>query len=528
MRKLFGCASRLTRALPSRSRPAGSPWKATRRLLPLVCVTLTACDLAPEYELPTIAMPSMFKEDSVEAVADVAPASDGRWKRFDENAQLEEFAWWRMFEDKQLDALMEQAMKDNPSLAAAIERVNAARAVSDTRFADLLPAAELGFGPSRQLSSAAAINANLPPAAQIQTKPFTLYTARGTISYDLDLFGQNRGRVRAADADADAELANYRAARLALQAEVAQNYFRVAALRAEDAFLKQTVTARKATLDLTRKKHAAGAVDTLVLSSAEVELSAVEADAATVAQSLAVAEHALATLLGMTPSQLTLATASLAKAPPKVPAGLPASLLERRPDVKRAERQIAAANERIGVARGGYFPDISLSATGGFVSGGLSDLFRWSSRTWAIGPLAGTILTQPLFEGGRIAAARAETNANFQAAVATYREAVLTAFREVEDQLTNVRTSDSQTKNAQAGLAAAARAFEVANARFGAGYSSRLEYLDAERGLLAAKRRQLQSRGQHYIDTVQLVKALGGSWQSPPAPEKTGETPAKQ
>lgn len=493
-----------------------------------MCLLLAACDLSPDYELPTISMPSLFKEDSAEQVADVAPASDGRWKRFDENAQLEEFAWWRMFEDKQLDTLMEQAMKDNPSLAAAIERVNAARAVSDTRFADLLPAAQLGFGPSRQLSSAAAINANLPPAAQIQTKPFTLYTARGTISYDLDLFGQNRGRVRAADADADAELANYRAARLALQAEVAQNYFRVAALRAEDAFLKQTVAARKATLDLTRKKHAAGAVDTLVLSSAEVELSAVEADAATVAQSLAVAEHALATLLGMPPSQLTLATASLAKAPPKVPAGLPASLLERRADVKRAERQIAAANERIGVARGGYFPDISLSATGGFVSGGLSDLFRWSSRTWAIGPLAGTILTQPLFEGGRIAAARAETNANFQAAVATYREAVLTAFREVEDQLTHVRTSDSQTKTAQAGLAAAARAFEVANARFGAGYSSRLEYLDAERGLLAAKRRQLQARGQHYIDTVQLVKALGGSWQSPPAPEKTGETPVKQ
>lgn len=491
-------------------------------------VSLTACDLSPDYTLPTISMPSFFKEDSTEVIADVAPATDGKWKRFDEKAQIDEFAWWRMFEDKQLDALMEQAMKDNPSLAAAIERVVAARAVSDTAFAPLLPSVGVGFGPERQLSSAAAINANLPPNAQAVTKPFTLYTARGTISYDLDLFGQNRGRARAAEADADAQLANYRAARLALQAELAQNYFRVAALRAEDAFLKQTIAARQMSLDLITKKYAAGGVDALVLSSAQSELAANAFESAAVAQSRAVAEHALATLLGMVPSELKLETAALFKAPPRIPAGLPSSLLERRPDIKRAETLIAAANERIGVARGGYFPDISLSASGGFVSGGLNDLFRWSSRTWSIGPLAGTILTQPIFEGGKLVAAKAQTNAVYQEAVANYRGSVLTAFREVEDQLSAVQTGVTQSKNTRDGLAAATRAHQVARDRFDAGYSSRLEFLDAQRSLLAAKRLSIQSRGQHYIDTVQLVKALGGSWQKPAIPEKTGATPAKK
>jgi outer membrane protein, multidrug efflux system len=372
-----------------------------RLFLASTALMLTACDLAPEYSLPTISMPSVFKEDTAEAVADVAPATDGKWKRFDETAKIEEFAWWRMFNDEKLDALMEQAMKDNPSLTVAIERVNAARAVADTAFAPLLPSVEVGFGPERQLQSAASINANLPPNAQAITKPYTLYTARGTISYDLDLFGQNRGRARAATNDADAEQNNYLAARLSLQAEVAQAYYRLAALRAEDAIVKQTIATRQQNVALTKLKNDAGLVDSLVLSQAETDLATAKAEGASVAQSLAVAEHALAALLGVVPSQLNVTTAELKAAPPRIPAGIPSALLERRPDIKQAEKLIAAANERIGVARGGYFPDISISATGGSVASSLSDVFKWSSRTWAIGPLAGTILTQPIFEGGK-------------------------------------------------------------------------------------------------------------------------------
>lgn len=496
-----------------------------RVLMSSAMFMLAACDLSPDYTLPSMTMPSTFKEDTDQPIADVAPATDGVWKRFDETAKIEEFAWWRMFKDAQLDMLMEQAMKDNPSLAVAIERVNAARAVSRTAFAPLLPEVNVGFGPERQLQSAAAINANLPPNAQITTKPYTLYTARGTITYDLDLFGQNRGRLRAAENDAAAEASNYRAARLTLQAEVAQTYYQVAALRAEDAIVKKTIASRQQNVTLNKLKNDAGLVDSLVLSQAETDLATAKAEGASVAQSLSVAEHALAALLGVVPSQLNITTTELKTAPPSIPAGLPSSLLERRPDIKQAEKLIAAANERIGVARGGYFPDISLSATGGGVASTLGDVFKWSSRTWAIGPLAGTILTQPIFSGGRVAAARAETDADFLAAVATYRGSVLTAFREVEDQLSGVRYVNVQEQATRDAVAAASRARIVAKARFENGYSSQLDYLDVDRQLLAAKRSQIQTRGQQYITTIQLVKALGGSWQTPVLPEKTGNTP---
>lgn len=488
-------------------------------LLGAMLLPLTACNLAPDYVLPEIFKPAAFKEDVSEQVADVEPASDGKWKRVDETAQIEEFAWWRMFNDAKLDALMERAMKDHPTLEIAIARVAAARGLADDRAADLYPAVSVGVGPERSRQSPAGQEPNLPPGTPANVKPYTLYSARGNITYDLDLFGQTRGRVRAAQKDAKAQENNYRAARLTLQADLAQAYYRVAALRAEDKILKDTLATRDKTLELTRQKHAVGAVDTLVLSSAEAEQASVKSDASVVAQSLAVAEHGLAALVGVSPAQLNADVTNLAKAPPAIPAGLPASLLERRPDVQAAVAQIAAANERIGVARGGYFPDISLSAMGGFVAGDISDLFKWSNRTWMIGPLAGTVLTQPIFEGGRLAAAKAQTQADFQSAVASYKQSVLTAFREVEDQLSGVRNVNEQNKAVEVGLAAATRAYQAASERFKVGYSSHLEFLDAERSLLAAQRLKAQVRGNHYIATIQLVKALGGSWQAQVMPE---------
>ncbi|MFZ4540229.1 MAG: efflux transporter outer membrane subunit [Rickettsiales bacterium] len=501
---------------------SGSPWKAKRRkmlLLGVMLLPLTACDLAPDLKLPEVFTPSAFKEDTSAETVTVEPATDGKWKRFDEKAQIEEFAWWRMFNDSKLDALMDQAMKDNPSLDIARERVNSARAVVDTRAADLYPSISAGIGPQRTRPSAAAQEVSLPPGITPTTKPYNLYTAQGSITYELDLFGQTRARVKAAEKDAEAEQNNYRAARLALQTEIVQAYFRVAALRAENKILTDTVATRDKYLELTRKRHEVGEIDSLVLSSAETDRAAVKSDATVVAQNLAVSEHALATLIGVPSSELKVETADLSTPPPTIPAGIPSSLLERRPDIKQAESLIAAANQRIGVARGGYFPDISLSAVGGFVSGDLGDLFKWSNRTWTIGPLAGTVITQPIFEGGRIAAAKAQTQADFNAATATYRESVLTAFREVEDQLSGIRNLSEQTKAVDAGLSAATRANKVAGQRFDAGYTSHLEYLDAQRSYLAAQRAQVQVRGNQYITTVQLVKALGGSWQAPAKPE---------
>lgn len=496
----------------------------------VLMVPLTGCDLAPEFKLPDILVPNAFKEDKSLDAVDVAPATDGKWKRFDEKAKIDEFAWWRMFNDEALNALMEQAMKENPSLEVAINRVVSARSVADTREADLYPSISAGIGPERSKQSPAAQEPNMPPGTTAVVKPYTLYRANGTITYELDLFGRNRGRMRAAAADAEAEENNYRAARLTLQTDVAQTYFRVASLKAEKAILTEALAAREKALEITRAKRDVGAIDDLAFASMEADVANVRADAAAVAQSLAVAEHALAVLMGVPPSEFQIQTTELNGVPPTIPAGIPSGLLERRPDIKQAEQQIAAANERIGVARTGYFPDISISAMGGFVAGDADDLFKWSNRTWMIGPLAGTVLTQPIFEGGKIAAARAQTEADYAGAVANYRLAVLTAFREVEDQLSGLRNAAVQQQATEDSLAASTRAYEVAEARFKVGYSSYLDYLEAQRNYLAAKRAKTQTRGNQYILTVQLVKALGGSWQAMSVPENTAvpaELPAE-
>lgn len=495
----------------------------TRLLLCVTLMLLCACDLSPEMKLPDIAMPSLFKEDVAQETATVEPATDGKWKRLDDKAQIEEFAWWRMFKDANLDALMERAMKDNPSLEAALARVEAARGLADNRAADLYPAISVGVGPERTRPSAAAQEPNLPAGTPPNTKPYTLYTARGIITYDLDLFGRNRNRAKAADEDAKAQASDYRAARLSLQAELAQTYFRLSALKKEEALLKRTLATREESLKLTKAKVDVGASDSLALSSAEAELATVQADAEQVRDARARAENALAAMVAVAPSELKTEFSELKATPPSVPVGMPSSLLERRPDIQRAGEAMAAANARIGVARTGYFPEISLSAAGGLVAGDLGELFKWSSRTWTIGPMAGTMLTQPIFEGGRIAAAKAEADGNFKAAVADYRTAVLQAFREVEDQLSGLQSANTRMKAAQNGLAAATRAHKVAGERYKVGYSSHLEYLEAERSKLAAERAHIQVRGDQYISTIQLVRALGGSWQRPAVPESTGE-----
>ena len=486
------------------------------RYLPIVLASLTACDLSPDYTLPDLQLPNLFKEAPATPTEPIPPVTDGSWKLTDDRAKIEEFAWWRLFADENLNAMEALAMKDNPDLDAALARVKKARAVAEETGADQYPAVSIGVGPERQQASRGAVNAGANGAFTIpKTKPYTLYKAQGTITYDLDLFGRNRNRTAAATRDANAEENNYRAARLLLQVEVAQAYFSLASLQAEKDILTQTVDFRQQTIALTRQKRDVGEVDDLALSTAETELATAQADLAVVDQQRAVEEHSLAALTGALPAVFVMPKALLDGEPPAVPAGLPAALLERRPDIKQAVEQIAAANARIGVARTGYFPDISLTAQGGFASDSLSNLFAWSNRTWLLGSLVGTVLTQPVFEGGRLSAAIAESKADYQEAVANYRVAVLQAFREVEDQLSNVRTSAERQRANEAALKAARRAFDVAKQRYEVGNSSHLEYLDAQRSLLAAERATVQSRGDRFIATAQLIKALGGSWEQP-------------
>ena len=492
-----------------------------RFLLTGTFLLLTACDLSPDMKLPDIAGGDQYKEAPTAAsdksdakTAALEPASDVQWKRVDEKAQIEEIAWWRMFNDPALNALEEQAMKDNPDLDVAAERLKAARANAEISDSSLFPSVTLGAGPERQRPAAAGINGSFPSSTPIRTKPYTTYTVQGSIAYELDLFGLNRNTARAAWFSAEAEENNYRAARLALQATIAQTYFTQAALVAEVKLLDDTYKAQQDSFDLTTKQHSIGTIDDLAYSTAQTQLANVAADRAAVAQQLAVNTHALATLTGVAPAQFSITAATLST-PPVIPAGLPSTLLERRPDVQSAAKNMASANAEIGAARAGFFPDISLSAAGGYSSNALHNIFKSPNKFWSLG--APTSITQTIFDGGVLTGTLKERHAEYDAATASYRSAALTAFREVEDNLSNLRTLADQAQARGAAAKAAARAYKVAGLREQVGYASHLDYLDAERSNLAAQRSEIQIQGQRYIATVQLIKALGGTWLAAPA-----------
>ncbi|MEO5734083.1 MAG: efflux transporter outer membrane subunit, partial [Rubrivivax sp.] len=297
--------------------------------------------------------------------------------------------------------------------------------------------------------------------------------------------------------------------RLVVQADVAQTYFALRSLDDESALVRRTVDAYRDTLDLSQRRYDAGDIAELDLARVRSELAATEAQAHALARRRAALEHALALLLGEPAGNFGItAAADWQQALPLVPPGVPSTVLARRPDVAAAQRSFDAARLRVGIARAAWFPDVSLTASAGLASADLGDLFRWSTRAWGIGAL----LSLPLFDGGRREAGVQNANAVWDAAAADYREQVMQAFREVEDQLSALRLlADEQAAQTRA-VTAAQRAVELSNLRYRNGYVSQLELLDAQRTELANQRLALQVQAARLQATVGLIRALGGGW----------------
>jgi multidrug efflux system outer membrane protein len=300
---------------------------------------------------------------------------------------------------------------------------------------------------------------------------------------------------------------------LTLQADVAQNYFALRALDAEIATVGSTVGLRKEQVQLVRSRFEGGISSELDVARAETELATAEAEAASLAKRRAELENALAILAGENPATFKLAALDDANVkwngrPPEVPAGLPADLLERRPDVADAERQLAAANARIGVAKAAFFPVLRLTGSGGYVSGDIDNLFNWESRVWSIGPS----LSLPIFAGGRNRANFKRSQSAFEEVVAKYRQRILVAFGEVENSLAGIHHLSTQAAAQDRAVASARRAAELATDRYRAGLVSYLEVVDANRATLQTERASAQLAGQRLIAAIQLIKALGGGW----------------
>lgn len=453
---------------------------------------LCCCAVGPDYKRPD--------------ATDLTPAG-WRWKPAEPEDEAPKGPWWTIFRDAVLDGLESDAVAGNPNARAAMARVDQARAAARIPRSRLFP--ELSFGPSLRRERTSG-NSPTPIPLDVPSAHLTTYSVPLDMSYEVDLWGRVRRSVEAAQAQADARVSEYHNVLLTLTADVAVNYFLVRSLDAEIAALQRTAALHGETARILEVRFTQGVLPESDFAQAKTELASTKTELADAARRRAETIHALALLCGKPASSFDIAVRPDVPSPPAVPAGLPSSLLERRPDIARAERTLAARNAQIGVARAAYFPALRLTGQAGFLSDEAGRLFSADSRVWSIGPS----LSLPLFTAGRTAAEVSQAEAAYEEALAEYRQAVLAAFRDVEDALAQIVLWNEQAVAQAEALASAGRVAAMAKARYEAGAVSYLEPVDAERNLLRQERRQAELTGRRLAARVRLIKALGGGWDA--------------
>jgi len=470
--------------------------------LPLVALALlSGCAVGPNYERPeATTIPAAY--------ASVSSA----WQVARPQAQLPKGNWWEVFSDPNLDALEAQADAANQQLKAAAEKFMEARAALSFARGGLFPSMVVSGVATRQRSSAnSPLQTTGLPYGQAAT--YDDYALPLDASYEFDLWGRVRRSVESARAQAQASADDLEAVKLAIQAEVAVDYFTLRALDSEQALISSSVKVFATSLDLTRNRRVGGIATDLDVAQAETLFKTTEAQLPAVALQRAKFEHALALLVGKPASLFRVPASPLAAEAPAIPSGLPSELLERRPDISAAERRMAAANAAIGVAQAAFFPSLQLSGVAGLASVSSGSLLSSPSGFWALGPT----LSLPLFEGGRLRASLAYAKASYQEVVADYRGAVLTAFAEVEDSLAAQSLLASQYQTESEALVAARRQLQLANNRYRDGLVTYLNVATAESAELDIEFTTVQLRGERLVAAVNLVKSLGGGWQEPAA-----------
>ena len=446
------------------------------------------CLLGPHYERPALEVPQAYRE----------PTAAG--------AKPVEGDWWTLFEDPVLTALEEQARAANQDLQAAMARVAEARSTARIAESDFFPVITLD--PSRQN---ARLSANRPASSSASISGKTTSDTRVPfdLSYEIDLWGRVRRTFESATAAARASADDYGVVALTLAADVAQQYFAVRSLDAQDEILRASIAVFSDQLHLVEARYRAGLVSELDVAQARTQLQSTVAQEIDVRRLRAESEHALAVLCGQPAPDFSVAAQAPPGLPPEVPAGLPSALLEGRPDIAEAEQHLVAANAEIGVAEALFFPQVRLTGAAGLESADFGDLLKWESRIWSIGPS----ISVPVFEGGRLRANLEGARARCEEAVAAYRETVLAAFRDVEDALVGVRLRADQSDAQAQAVEAATRAVAVAKSQYQHGITDYLQVIIADRARLDLELSAAQTREAQLDATVLLVKAIGGGWQ---------------
>jgi len=463
-------------------------------------LALSGCMVGPKYVKPSVPMAPEYKEANPDAYKE-----SSTWQVAQPADAAQRGEWWRIFGDAQLNALELQVAANNQDLKAADARFREARALIRFNHASLYPtvgvapfAGGLRESSNRPYFSVTTVNGNGVGDIQLPVD----------LNYEIDVWGRIRRSVSAAREEAQASAGDRQTVLLSLQAELAVDYFEARSADAEEKLLIDTVKSYEEAYRITTNRFEGGVSPKSDVDQAQTQLEAAKVQAHDITLQRAQFEHAIAVLLGKPPASFTLTDAPLDARPPVIPPGLPSELLERRPDIASAERRVAEANDRIGIARAAFYPTISLSGVVGFEGSSFGNLFNPSSFLWAIGPT----LSQTVFDAGRRAAVSEQANASYDETVANYRQTTLTAFQQVEDNLIALRVLQQESENQHQATLAAQSAEQIFNNRYVGGLDTYLQVVTAQTTALNNERNDIDIMRRQMDASVLLIKALGGGW----------------
>ncbi|MGA6987508.1 MAG: efflux transporter outer membrane subunit [Terriglobales bacterium] len=471
----------------------------------LLCcaLLLQGCVVGPHYNRPPVDTPGTFKEVS----PDDLKKMDG-WKVAQPQDSALHGKWWEIFGDTQLNKIEEQVNISNQNVASAFASFMAARALVREARAQYFPTLSVGASATRQRTTIAQAN------GETTGTTFNEFSLPFDASWTPDLFGRVRNQVRAGVANAQASAADLENTRLTAQAELAVDYFQ---LRGQDALkqlLDATVVAYAESLKLTQALYETGIDSDESVAEAETQLEATRALDTNLGILRAQYEHAIALLVGQPASSFSIAVEPLKTPPPAIPFGVPSQLLERRPDVAASERLMAQANAQVGVAVAAYYPTLTLSASAGFESAKISKWLTWPSRLWSAGPS----ISETIYDGGLRRATVEQYRAQYDETVANYRNTVLTAFQQVEDNLAGLRILSQEIQEQDVAISSAQRSLKLATDRYRLGIDPYLNVITAQTTLFSNQQTAVTLRITQIVDSVQLIEALGGGWDASTLP----------
>ncbi len=472
--------------------PGNDPFPMRPFLVLPLLLSLSGCVVGPNFLRPADKMPSKFKESGSRSTQPL-PSE-----------------WWKLFHSSTLNHLIAEALEANQDLRGALARVETARALVGVKRADWFPQLGMNSAAGINRNSASVVGANFPKNIGIPLPDLNQENYKATLdmSYELDLWGRVRRSVESAKASARSAVQLLAAQRLTIASEVARNFFLMRSLDQQQSVVNNTIKLRDEALGLQKSRFEGGMANETDVTRARTELELAKADLAALDRQRGSTEHAIAVLCGQMPSSFRLATDDTLPTPPSVPAGLPSTLLQSRPDIAAAASDLEAANADIGVAKAAFFPVFKLTGSGGLQTVEARDFFQWENRVLSIGPS----MSLPILQGGRLKSNLAASKSRYEEALAKYRQTVLVALREVEDSLLDLKSIARQRAALEAAAKAAEDTTHLARVRYDKGLASYFEVVDADRTVLTTRLSIAQLDGQREASTVLLIKALGGGW----------------